>query len=222
MRIQDRFVLLHAAVGVLMLAAGLLGLDRLIAESLHATGYENLRVFVAGTTLFDYATGKEISKFLPGLVITACAALLLLLPRARGLGRQALFVGLVQLLGTLTSGVSKNLFGRLRPFELLQGGDWAHAWWVAGNAFPSGHAAFYFGMFLPLAWLLPRWRWPLMVIPWFIAVARVDANHHFLSDVGASIALVAMLTVLLARVARPTPQTDQAADASGNSASRSA
>jgi hypothetical protein len=39
-----------------------------------------------------------------------------------------------------------------------------------------------------------------VVIPWFIAVARVDANHHFISDIGVSIALASVLTLALARV----------------------
>jgi hypothetical protein len=38
-----------------------------------------------------------------------------------------------------------------------------------------------------LAYLFPRWRWPLMLVPWFIATARVNANDHFISDVAASI-----------------------------------
>jgi membrane-associated phospholipid phosphatase len=202
MQIRDRFVLLHAAAGAVMLTAGLLGLDRVIAVWLHASGYEGLGVFVVGTSLLDLVSGKDISKFLPGLVLLAGALILLAMRATRTAGRSLLFVALVQLLATLVAGVSKNVFGRLRPFELLSGGDWAHAWWVGGSAFPSGHAGFYFGLFLPLAWLFPRWRWPLMLIPWFIAVARVDANHHYLSDVGASIVIVAFLTMLFARLAR--------------------
>jgi len=203
MPIRDRFLSLHAAAGALLLAAGLAGLDRYIAEALHASGYESLGFFVGGTRLLDLVSGKEISKFLPGLVLLAGALVLFSIRATRNAGRNVLFVGLVQILGTLIAGVSKNLFGRLRPFELLQGGDWAHAWFVGGSSFPSGHAGFYFGLFMPLAWLFPRWRWPLMLIPWFIAVARVDANHHFVADIGASIVLVASLTWLFARWARP-------------------
>jgi membrane-associated phospholipid phosphatase len=70
-------------------------------------------------------------------------------------------------------------------------------------------------LFLPLAWLLPRWRWPLVVIPWFIAVARVDANHHFISDVGVSIAMAALLTLALARVALPAERARSGSDVQG-------
>lgn len=55
-----------------------------------------------------------------------------------------------------------------------------------------------FGLFMPLAYLFPRWRWPLMLTPWFIAVARINANDHFISDVAASIVLVGVITLILA------------------------
>jgi membrane-associated phospholipid phosphatase len=37
-----------------------------------------------------------------------------------------------------------------------------------------------------------------MLVPWFIAVARVDANDHFLSDVAVSIVLSGALTWVFA------------------------
>ena len=199
----DRFVWLQVAIGGALLVAGLLGLDRLIAESLRATGQEGLWVLQKGTVLLDTVSGKDVSKFLVGLLLTIAALAMLTVPRSRYAGRRTLFVGLGQLSGTLVTGVSKNVFGRLRPFELLQSGDWSHAWFVGGTAFPSGHAGFYFGLFLPLASLFPRWRWPLMLAPWFIAVARVNANHHFVSDVGASIVIVGLLVLLLGRLVLP-------------------
>jgi membrane-associated phospholipid phosphatase len=199
----DRFVWLQVAIGAALLVAGLLGLDRLLAESLRASGLEGLWVLEKGTVFFDTVTGKDVSKFLVGLLLTMGGLALLIAPRSRVAGRNTLFVGLVQLSGTLVTGVSKNVFGRLRPFELLQSGDWNHAWFVGGNAFPSGHTGFYFGLFLPLACLFPRWRWPLVLVPWFIAVARVNANHHFLSDVGASIVMVGLLALLLGRLVLP-------------------
>ena len=103
-------------------------------------------------------------------------------------------------MATLVTGVAKNLFGRLRPFQVLESGDWTHAWFVNGNSFPSGHAGYYFGLFLPLAWLFPRWRWPLLLAPWFIAIARINANDHFVSDVAASMLVVGLLTLLAARL----------------------
>jgi len=200
---QTWFMLGHVAAGSVLGLLGLLGLDQVVATSLHASAFEDLWFFRAGTTLLDTITAKEASKFLLGLVLVACAGALFIPARARALARGILFIGVAQLLSTLLAGVLKNLFGRLRPFEVLHSGDWSHVWFVGGNSFPSGHAGFYFGLFLPLAFLFPRWRWPLVVIPWFIAVSRVDANHHFMSDVGVSIALAAALVLALSRMARP-------------------
>lgn len=199
---SEKFIILHIAVGATLLIAGLLGLDRTTAEYLHRSGLENLWIFSAGTSLLDTITGKEMSKFLIGLALSGCALVLMAPSRTRALGWSILFVGLVQLLGTLLTGVSKNFFDRLRPFQLLESGDWGHAWFVDGTAFPSGHAGFYFGLFMPLAYLFPRWRWPLMLTPWFIAIARVNANDHFVSDVAASIVFVGALTLILAKMTK--------------------
>lgn len=201
MTTRERFFVLHIAVAAALVCLGLLGFDRLVAAHQHAWGYEGLPFFLQGTGVLDIVTGKELSKFLIGLLLAVGGlALRRLSTKARDVAQRALFVGSVQLSSTLVLGVSKNLFGRLRPFELLQSGDWAHAWFASGSSFPSGHAAFYFGLFMPLAYLFPRFRWPLLLIPWFIVIARVNANHHFVSDVAASIVVVGLLTLLFARL----------------------
>lgn len=201
MRNNDKLLVIHLVLGSVIAAAGLLGADRALAEWLRETGYEGVGLLLQGTTFLDTVTGKDVSKFLIGLALTALGVALISRLKTRPLGRDALFVGVAHLLGTTIPGVLKNAFGRLRPFELLQGGDWSHAWFVGGSSFPSGHAGFYFSLFLPLAWLFPRWWWAWLIVPWFIAVARIDANHHFLSDVGVSIVIVAGLCLLLRRIA---------------------
>ena len=204
---NDRFIALHIAAGLIVLLAGLLGLDRAIAESLHNSGWQDAWLFSQGTAFLDAISGKEVSKFLVGLLLTGGAIILLARAKTRLAGRSVLFAGTVQLLGTLVTGVSKNAFGRLRPFQLLESGDWSHAWFVGGSSFPSGHAGFYFGLFLPLAYLFPRWRWPLMVTPWFIAVARVNANHHYASDIAASVVLVGIITLICAPLVNRSGRT---------------
>jgi membrane-associated phospholipid phosphatase len=197
----EAFVLWHVAVAIALLFAGLLGLDRAIAEYFHASGFERIWILDRGTLLLDTVSGKELSKFLPGLVLIGAGLAALYGWKSRRVGWSTLYVGVVQLSATLITGVSKNFFGRLRPFQLFENGEWSHAWFVGGSSFPSGHAGFYFGLFLPLACVFPRWRWPLMIVPWFIAAARVNANDHFMSDVAASIAVTGLLTLWLARVA---------------------
>ncbi len=71
-------------------------------------------------------------------------------------------------------------------------------WFAGGNSFPSGHNAFFWGLFLPLIYLFPRWRIPLLIVPLFIAFARIDENYHFLSDVLGAIAIAALVTWLAA------------------------
>jgi membrane-associated phospholipid phosphatase len=70
-------------------------------------------------------------------------------------------------------------------------------WFVGANAFPSGHTAFYAGLFFPLLLLLPRAALLWIVPPFFIAMARVIAHDHYLSDVSASLALAAFLAIFL-------------------------
>jgi membrane-associated phospholipid phosphatase len=188
---------LAAISGVLTLLAIAL-LDQPLAELVRSSSIESAWIFPFGTSVLDLVTGKEVSKFLLGFVLLGAGAALLAAERTQAHGYSLLFVGTVQLSSTLVSGVSKNLFGRLRPFELLETGGWDHAWFVGGSSFPSGHTGFYFGLFLPLAYLYPRWRWPLLAVPFFIGVARIVDNVHFLSDVTASIALAALLTSGLA------------------------
>jgi membrane-associated phospholipid phosphatase len=169
--------------------------DRPLAEFVRASGVEGVSLFRQGTALLDLVTGKEVSKFLLGFVLIGGGLALMAAARLRPYGTSLLFVGLVQSLSTLLCGVGKNLFGRLRPHELLASGNWDQAWWAEGSSFPSGHVGFYLGLFLPLAALFPRWRWPLLAVPVFIALARVGVNDHFPSDVTASMAVVAMITL---------------------------
>jgi membrane-associated phospholipid phosphatase len=197
-----KLLVVHIVIGVALALIGLAGLDGVTARYWRVSGYEDLAVFHAGTIFLDTISGKEISKFLIGFTLIGAALAMMIPAKTRACSWSVLFVGVTQFLATLLTGVSKNLFGRLRPYELLKSGDWGPEWFVDGSSFPSGHTSFYLGLFLPLAYLFPRWRWPLLIIPWFIAFARVNANSHFISDVGASIAIVGALTLLIAWMMR--------------------
>lgn len=186
-----RLTLVMAAVSLLAIPFADLSLTSWIRRS----GLEDGAFLAQGTTVLEVVSGKTISKFLLGLVLLGGSGALLVARRTRPAGMMALFVALVQLGSTLAAGVAKTPFGRLRPSETLAGADTVDRWFAGGSSFPSGHVAFYFGLFLPLAYLYPRWRWPLLLVPCFIAVARIDANDHYLSDVAASVALAAAITV---------------------------
>jgi membrane-associated phospholipid phosphatase len=196
-------LLIFTAATTLLTLAGILLLDRPLAEFIRASGWEDAWLFSAGTVLLDTLSGKGLYKLMPGLAFAIVGAVMMFPARIRRQGAALLFVGVTHMLSTMICGMSKDLFNRMRPYELLNSGNWDQAWFVAGNSFPSGHAGFYFGLFLPLAYLFPRRRWPLLAVPFFIAAARLNAGMHFLSDVTASMTVAALLTLAMAAVLRP-------------------
>lgn len=185
-----------AATCVLLTLSSLAWFDRPLAEFVHTSGVENAWLAVQGTALLDWISGKNVSKFLLPFLLLVSGGLMAVRQPWRKAGLAMLFVGLVQGFGTLLAGMSKVWFGRLRPWEIMQHHAWSAEWFRGGNSFPSGHVAFYLGLFLPLACLFPRWRWPLLAVPAFVALARIDANDHFLGDVLASVALIATVTLI--------------------------
>ena len=187
-----------AALSALVGAAGLAGLDQMVARALAGTP----AAFWNGTVdLLELVTLKKISTFLLGALLILAAGLLLAIRPLRRAGRQLLYLGLVQFLATTIADLSKPQLGRLRPWEAAQAGG-ADSWFVGANSFPSGHAAFFAGLFLPLIVLVPRLAPLWLVPPLFVAAARVAVSDHYLSDVAFAIALAAALAAALAPVAR--------------------
>jgi membrane-associated phospholipid phosphatase len=133
-----------------------------------------------------------------------------LIRRRSFFARALIFTGSVQLTVIGCAWLIKNAFGRLRPYEIIAHGDWHHLWFAGGNSFPSGHVAYFCGLFFPLAYLFPRYRIPLLIVPVYIVIERIDENFHFLSDVLASVALAALVTlaaaIALGRWIQPTGQ----------------
>ncbi|HXD84341.1 MAG TPA: phosphatase PAP2 family protein [Rudaea sp.] len=201
---SKRALALTALVCVALALVSILGFDRRIAEAVHASVVASSAVFVEGTHALDVVSGRSLlhsralSGVLLGGVLFALGALIWLFNRGSYLARALIFTGGVQLATIAAAFGLKDVFGRQRPYELLGGGDWQHMWFAGGNSFPSGHNAFFWGLFLPLIYLFPRWRVPLLLIPLFIALARIDMSFHFLSDVLASIALAALVTLIAA------------------------
>ncbi len=181
-----------AALALLLTAGGLFGLDAEVAGwtvGLPSGG----TVWDKGTALLDVMALKTLSTFLLGFVLLIAAALLLIVRRTRPIGWPLLYVGSVQFLSTVAADLSKPQFGRLRPFEAAQQG--ADTWFVGANSFPSGHEAFYAGLFLPLMLIFPRAAFLFAIPPLFIAAARIAEHDHYLSDVSAAIALAALLSI---------------------------
>ncbi|HEX8262247.1 MAG TPA: phosphatase PAP2 family protein [Allosphingosinicella sp.] len=199
MRVEAKRLWWSASLFVLLAAGGLIGLDRTIA--LWTAGGARGSIWDQGTRVLDLLTLKDLSNFLLGALLLASAAALIALRRTRRIGWPVLYLALVQALATVAADLSKPPFGRLRPFEAEAAGN-IDSWFVGANSFPSGHVAFYAGLFFPLAVLLPRWAALWMLPPLFVAVARVIENDHYLSDVAASLALASALAAALSPLAR--------------------
>ncbi|MBS0570312.1 MAG: phosphatase PAP2 family protein [Proteobacteria bacterium] len=201
---SKRTLALTALVCAALALVSIFGFDRRIAEAVHASFAASAGVFVAGTQALDMLAGRSLlhshtlSNGLLGGVLFGLGILLWLLRRGSTLARALVFTGGVQLATIAAAYGLKEFFGRQRPYDIFGHGDWAHMWFVGGNSFPSGHIAFFWGLFVPLLYLFPRWRIPLLVIPLYIALGRIDMSFHFLSDVLASIALAAVVTLAAA------------------------
>ena len=121
--------------------------------------------------------------------------------RYRGQAPAWMFLAGTHLVSRIAMNYGKDLTGRLRPTEWLKhGGD--GTFWRGGASFPSGHVVLFAGIIVPLVVLFPRAR-PALVIVAFVMLARVAVNAHFVSDVIAGLALVALLTWLVAYAVRP-------------------
>jgi membrane-associated phospholipid phosphatase len=182
-----------AAIGLTFLSIFLL--DQPIAAFFQRAGGRQSPVFQEGTHWLEIASGFTIHRyFLPYLLLGA-AAVLFIARSTRHLAWIFLFVGSTNFVTRLVAGVLKNVFSRLRPFEVIEAGNWDwHFFGDRGSSFPSGHSAHFWSLFLPLAFLFPRYRIPLLIIPIFITIARVGVNDHWSSDVLASAGLAALVT----------------------------
>lgn len=141
-------------------------------------------------TVIEIAFGFPISKWLTGAVILLAAIVLFFIRRHRPTAWLLLFISLSQLLTRLIAGVLKNVFLRERPYEIGDG-----RWFVeGGSAFPSGHAAHFWGLFFALVIAFPKTRIPFLILALFVSFARVVVNDHYVSDVLASSAIAAFVT----------------------------
>jgi len=204
---SKRALILTFAICAALALISIFTLDRLIALGVHNSGFERAAVVVRGREFFDIFTGRGIGllgshvglgQLLLGAIFIALGLVLALARNASYHARALIFAGAVQIATIEAAWQIKDQFGRLRPHQLIERNDWSHIWFAGGNSFPSGHNAFFWGLFLPLAYLYPKYRIPFLIIPVFIAFARIDENYHFLSDVLGGIALAALITLIAA------------------------
>ena len=202
---SKRTLAITAALCAAVSLISIFTLDQAIAMAVHNSGFENAAFFVDGRSFLDIFTGRGLvgshvglGQFLLGSLFIVMGIVWWLARRSSLAARGIVFAGVVQLVTIELAWLIKDVFGRMRPFQLIENNDWSHMWFMDSNSFPSGHNAFFWGLFLPLIYAFPRYRIPLLIIPVFIALARIDENYHFLSDVLASIALAALVTLIAA------------------------
>jgi membrane-associated phospholipid phosphatase len=181
-------------------------LDQPIAAFVQKAGGRSSVILQQGTSFLELVSGFPIGKYALTCALLAVGLVLFAWKSTRAAAWILLFVGCAQFITRIAAGTLKNVFERLRPFEVIQAGDWDWKFFGGhGNSFPSGHAAHFWGLFFPLAFLFPRYRIPLLIIPLFISVARVGVNDHWCSDVLGSIAIAAAITLFFIWLFRMKP-----------------
>jgi membrane-associated phospholipid phosphatase len=209
-----RQLLYSALVAVVLTLLGIFFFDQPIAAFVQRVGGRQSVILQGGTHWLEIVTGQTIHRYFLTYVLLGLAALLFISKASRSIAWILLFVGTAQVVTRLTAGVLKNVFERLRPFQVIEAGNWDWKFFSGhGSAFPSGHSAFFWGLFFPLAYLFPRYRLPLLVIPIFITVARPGVNDHWCSDVIASAGLAAFITFVFIWLFRMKPAQPSAPNA---------
>lgn len=201
-----RQLLIAFLVAIILTLLSIFLLDQPIAAFVQRVGGRQSVILQQGTHGLEIAFGFPINRYLLSWVLLAASALLFIARSTRAIAWMLLFIACTQLVTRVTAGVLKNVFERLRPFEVIKAGDWDWKFFTGdGSAFPSGHSAFFWGLFFPLAFLFPRYRWPLLVLPVFISIARVGVNDHWAGDVIASAGLAALISLLFIWIFRMKP-----------------
>lgn len=197
---------LTGGAGLLLTIAGLAGADGFLARTDYVPEGVD-RVWGGALALLDLASGKEITAFLLGAILILAALFRNVLRRRALWSGRLFYVGAAQLLGTAIADFAKPPFGRFRPFQALADGAGHDRWFMGPDygSFPSGHAAFYAGLFLPLALLFPRWALPLLAIPLLVGVQRIVSHDHYASDVGASFLIAGLVAGGLWKLLAPGP-----------------
>ncbi len=163
------------------------------------------RIAGAFTTGLEWIFAFDLSKYLYAFLLLLIGVGFHVAQRSMARARYFYFVGTTLLLSRVISGTLKNVFERVRPFEWSKSRAPADFFVDGGSSFPSGHAAFYLGLFVPLAMLYPRWKWPLLGFASLAALARVFDQDHYLSDILASALVALLLAFGLAKAFRIQP-----------------
>jgi membrane-associated phospholipid phosphatase len=130
---------------------------------------------------------------------------MMLVPRWRVHAPAWMLVAGVHLVSRLTVNWIKDGTGRLRPSQWVTSPYDETFGHDQGISFPSGHVVLFASLVIPLVVVVPRLRWPALVVVVLISAGRIGVNAHFISDALGAITLVALWTWAVATLARPRP-----------------
>ncbi|MEY2520163.1 MAG: hypothetical protein QOF24_1922 [Verrucomicrobiota bacterium] len=203
---NKRQITYSVLVAIVLTFLSIFFFDQPIAAFVQRAGGRQSVILQQGTHWLEVASGFPIARYFLTYVLLGAGAILFAWRSTRSAAWILLFVGSAQLVTRLSAGTLKGVFNRLRPFEVIQAGNWEWKFFGDhGSSFPSGHGAHFWGLFFPLAFVFPRYRIPLLILPLFISVARVGVNDHWCSDVIASSAIAALITLLFIWLFRMKP-----------------
>lgn len=203
-----RLIVYSILVSLVLTLLGIFVFDQPVAAFVQRVDGRSSTVLLKGTTVLEVISGFPLGKYALTYALLGVGLLLMAWKATRSAAWMLLFIGSSQFATRIIAGSLKPVFERLRPFEVIRNGDWDWKFFSGhGNAFPSGHSAHFWGLYFPLAFLFPRYRVPLAIIPVFISIARVGVNDHWCSDVLGSIAIAGVVTLVSTFVFRMKPHT---------------
>ena len=171
-------------------------IDRPFAVWINNNVSKDLPVMRNAINFLEIIFGFEISKFLLGFILLAAALIMWLIKKSKQQTNIILFIAVSHITSRLVAGVLKNFFDRSRPFEFLDNmaiDDFFVN--TGGSSFPSGHVAYFFGLFLPLIFLFPKYWYFFLPIPVFVFIQRIVTNDHYLGDALFSVGLSYLFTI---------------------------
>jgi membrane-associated phospholipid phosphatase len=130
--------------------------DQPIAASVQRVGGRSSVILQQDTSLLEIISGFPIAKYALTYALLTAGLILFAWKSTRSAAWMLLFVACAQFATRIAAGALKGVFERLRPFEVIQAGNWDWKFFGGhGNSFPSGHGAHFWGLFFPLAFLFP-------------------------------------------------------------------
>ncbi|MGE3544669.1 MAG: phosphatase PAP2 family protein, partial [Kofleriaceae bacterium] len=202
--VTDARSLWLAGITAVLAAIAMLFVDEATARLV--AGYQPSPLWSQLLAVLEHAMGLSIHRWAFAAALVAGAVVTWAHRPWRWQARIWLWLATTHVISRLLTNELKDATGRVRPPAWLEhgGATFGHDG-LGSAAFPSGHVALFASVIVPLAIVAPRTR-PLLAIVVFVAIARIVANAHWVSDTLAAVTLVALVAWALAWVLRPMPR----------------